>query len=402
MSAIGGIKDIKGREVVFSELDRMRASMSMRGRKRSAAYIGGDIDMIYNSSAQNAFEDSEDLQPAIFERGRQTYALCVDSELLYSGAIFENYRLLGIDMLGSLAGGFALALYDGERRILMLARDRYGKKPLFYQIHDGKIYFSSELKGIFSAIDKRITVSREMLSLHLTAPVGVYRATNIFADLCEVLPGECVIFGELGMSRFRYRENRAQKQNKMVNKNKGAEIFRPYPIKCADMIGETISDALIAFDYPQFDADMPSVCELFDRSGKEGRYELRFEDTLRNKSLSYAYERQDRLGSLFGISAVGASVRREDDRTAERDEMSEYLKERFFSLDSSDISFLRGVVGVRKLEYLMRRFEEKSKDTEAEIRILGMLCQCVEWARSRELLIKNSCDDLLQSALSMM
>jgi hypothetical protein len=202
-----------------------------------------------------------------------------------------------------------------------------------------------------------------MLSLHLCAPFGVYRATNILPDISEVLPGECILFTELGMSRFRYRENRTHRQKKRELENKATEIFYPYHIENGEKVGETLTDALIAFDYPQFDADMPSVCELFDRSGKEGRYELRFEDTLRSKSLSYAYERQDRLGSLFGISAVGASVRREDDRTAERDEMSEYLKERFFSLDNSDISFLRGVVGVRKLEYLMRRFEEKSKDT---------------------------------------
>ena len=402
MSAIGGIADMKGREVSFSELDRMRASMSLRGRKRSNAYIGGSVDMIYNSSLSNAFEEDEDVQPAVFERGGYSYALSIDAEELHSHAVFESYRICGIDMLGSLSGGFSLALYDGERKILLLARDKYGKKPLFYQIHDGKIYFSSELKGIFSAIEQRVNVSREMLSLHLSAPMGVYRATNIFCDVCEVLAGECVIFSEFGMSRFRYRENRVQRPNKKEFRGKHKELLRAYPINDADKIGETLNEALIAFDYPQFDVDMPSLCELFELCARKGKNLIRFEDSTRNKSLSYAYERQDRLGALFGVSAVGSALRGECDTEAEKYAISSFLKEKFFSLDVSEMSFLAAITGKKKLEYLIRRFEsEKNKDTEAEIRILGMLCQCVEWAQSRELLIKNSDEDV-QSALSMM
>ncbi|MBE6592418.1 MAG: hypothetical protein E7642_00305 [Ruminococcaceae bacterium] len=402
MSAIGGIADMKGREVSFSELDRMRASMSLRGRKRSNAYIGGSVDMIYNSSLPNAFDSDEDVQPAVFERGGYSYALSIDSEELHSHAVFEKYRLCGIDMLGSLGGGFALALYDGERKILLLARDKYGKKPLFYQIHDGKIYFSSELKGIFSAIGQRVNVSREILSLHMSAPMGVYRATNIFCDVCEVLAGECVIFGEFGMSRFRYRENRTQRPNKKEFRGKHKELLRPYPINDVGKISETLNDALIAFDYPQFDVDMPSLCELFEICRKKGKDLVRFEDNTRSKSISYAYERQDRLGALFGISAVGASVRRDEETERYSGSLFPFLRERFFSLDASSKSFLVAVMGEKKLEYLMRRFEsEKNKDTEAEVRILGMLCQCVEWARSRELAIRSGCDDA-QSALSMM
>ena len=216
-----------------------------------------------------------------------------------------------------------------------------------------------------------------------------------------------IIFGELGMSRFRYRENRIQssKPHKRESRGKYKELLSPYGVSDSKRIDETLCDALISFDYPQFDADMPSVCALFEASRKKGRYSVYFEDAVRNKSLSYAYERQDRLGALFGISAIGATARAENDRASERTEMVSYLKERFFSLDTCSNTFLKSVLGEKKFEYLIRRFESKdenNKDTDSEIRILGMLCQCVEWAQSRELLIINSGDGGIQSALSMM
>ena len=405
MSAIGGIADLKNKNVDFSELDKMRLVMSMRGRRRSSAYIGKDVDVFYNSSQPDAFEESEDRQPAIFERGGQTYVVCHDSDRLLSSAVFENYRLYGIDILGTLGGAFSLAIFDGERKMLLLARDKRGAKPLFYRVYDGRIYFSSEIKGIVEAIGGRTLVSREMLSLHLTAPMGVYRATNLLPEICEVLAGECVIFTELGMSRFRYREHSAGvRARPKSSKSVAEEILMPYPISEPSEIDEVLSEALIAFDYPQFDSYMPSFCKMLASARRKGRYAIRFEDATIAKSSSYAFERQDGLGNLFGLCAVGIPTRAYDARTEELDIMREHLRELFFSLDSAGLSFLRGVLGERRLEYLMQRFECESKkeDTDATVRILGMLYQCVMWAQSRELLIKSTCDEAIQSALSMM
>ena len=48
----------------------------------------------------------------------------------------------------SLSGMFALAIWDARRRRLVLARDRVGKKPLFYSLHDGALSFASELRAL--------------------------------------------------------------------------------------------------------------------------------------------------------------------------------------------------------------------------------------------------------------
>ena len=48
----------------------------------------------------------------------------------------------------SLSGMFGLAIWDARRRRLVLARDRVGKKPLFYSLHDGALSFASELRAL--------------------------------------------------------------------------------------------------------------------------------------------------------------------------------------------------------------------------------------------------------------
>ena len=403
MSAIGGIFDISGGEIEFSSLNRMRIAMSMRGRKRSSAYLGGNVGIIHNSSSPEAFSENEDAQPAIFERGGHSFSLAMDSELLFSSAVFEGYRVSGVDFLGALGGGFALALYDGERRMLLLARDKKGKKPLFYRIYKGQVYFASEVKGLTAAIGGSLSVSREMLSLHLCAPFGVYRATNILPDISEVLPGECILFTELGMSRFRYRERAKGSASRSFGKRE--RVFAPHPQFHAHELRDLLSSALIAFDYPQFDCDMSGLCRLFYEAEQRGERRVLFEDRARRKSLSYAEEREDRLGALYQIEAIGR-IAREDNRPDSDGlfRMRERLVSMFLALDGRQTAFLSDILGERKLDFLMRRFErgsdEKKKDTESEIRILGMLYQTVMWAESRELVIKSTGDTLLQSALS--
>jgi len=100
------------------------------------------------------------------------------------------YEQLGDDFVHELRGMFAIALWDGERKRLVLARDRFGIKPLCYSQADGRLAFASELR----ALERVPWVSTELDLDGLEA----YLATNsvpgpmtILRDARKLLPATC-------------------------------------------------------------------------------------------------------------------------------------------------------------------------------------------------------------------
>ena len=64
--------------------------------------------------------------------------------------IVHLYEEQGADCVKKLRGMFAIALYDLKKDLLLLARDRLGKKPLHYALDAGRLYFGSEIKTILA------------------------------------------------------------------------------------------------------------------------------------------------------------------------------------------------------------------------------------------------------------
>ena len=62
--------------------------------------------------------------------------------------IVHAYETYGIDFVQHLRGMFAIALWDGEKRQLVLIRDRLGKKPLFWSTRNHQLAFASEIKAL--------------------------------------------------------------------------------------------------------------------------------------------------------------------------------------------------------------------------------------------------------------
>ncbi len=83
--------------------------------------------------------------------------------------ILAAWQRWGVDCLEKLHGMFAFALYDLDKRQLLLARDRFGVKPLFMaRLSDGSLAFASELKGLLAHPLLRRRVDPEALDAYLT------------------------------------------------------------------------------------------------------------------------------------------------------------------------------------------------------------------------------------------
>jgi asparagine synthase (glutamine-hydrolysing) len=105
------------------------------------------------------------------------------------------YEDEGPAMLGQLEGMFALALWDGRRRELLLARDRLGKKPLVYRLEDGRLLFASELKSLLEVPGVPRELDPQALDQYLTYqyvphPRTIYRGIN------KLPPGHLAFYRE--------------------------------------------------------------------------------------------------------------------------------------------------------------------------------------------------------------
>lgn len=73
--------------------------------------------------------------------------------------ILPLYQRYGIEFLKHLRGMFAFALWDSEKRKLLLGRDRMGEKPLYFSFNQERLIFSSELRALLSSglVDKELS-----------------------------------------------------------------------------------------------------------------------------------------------------------------------------------------------------------------------------------------------------
>ncbi len=101
----------------------------------------GNIALIFNGEIYNF----QELRKELLATRRHTFQSNTDTEV-----IIHLYEDLGVQCFKKLSGMFALAIYDFRSNRLILARDRIGKKPLYWSRQGDTIIFASELKSILA------------------------------------------------------------------------------------------------------------------------------------------------------------------------------------------------------------------------------------------------------------
>jgi asparagine synthase (glutamine-hydrolysing) len=133
---------------------------------------------------------------ATLEAQGHTFYTQSDTEVIVH--LYDRY---GDRFVEHLNGQFAIALWDGERRRLVLARDRVGIRPLFYTHARGKLWFASEIKALLAVLPECATLNPHGLVQALTfwAPVD---PDTLFAGVRSLPPGHLLAIEADGRERL--------------------------------------------------------------------------------------------------------------------------------------------------------------------------------------------------------
>ena len=132
----------------------------------------GSVAIVFNGEIYNFRELRADL-----ERHGHRFTTRCDTEVIVHG-----YEQWGDGVLDRLAGMFAFALWDENRRRMLVARDRFGKKPLYYARCGEEVVFGSEIKALLAAgvsADIDDTALQQYLALrYVPAPRTLFRSVR--------------------------------------------------------------------------------------------------------------------------------------------------------------------------------------------------------------------------------
>ena len=131
----------------------------------------GRFVIVFNGEIYNFLELRTELETL-----GHTFRSSSDTEVML--AAFGAWGIA--EALQRFNGMFAFALWDRQERVLYLARDRAGEKPLYYGRLDGTLYFASELKAIRTLAASSLSIDRDVLALylrysHIPAPHTIYQ-----------------------------------------------------------------------------------------------------------------------------------------------------------------------------------------------------------------------------------
>ena len=153
----------------------------------------GSVVVVLNGEIYNFRELRSEL-----ERAGHRFRTSGDTE-----AIVHAYEQYGLQFVRRLHGMFALAVWDRPRRRLVLARDRPGKKPLFYTQRDGALAFASELPALLIDPDVRRELDPRALDAYF-AYRYVPSPLCAFREVRKLPPASMLVFEDGNAEIERY------------------------------------------------------------------------------------------------------------------------------------------------------------------------------------------------------
>lgn len=190
------------------------------------------LSIVFNGELYNYQELKDDL----INKG-MSFTNASDTEVLLNG-----FKLEGLDFFKKIRGFYSVGIYDCNKKSLLLTRDAYGKKPLYYSLINGEFIFASELKTIISQLKSIPEPNYEALSHYLWK--GYFANGDcVFSGIHTLIPGSGII---IDTDSLNLRDFRVVDQVRI-------EVSNSYPKRNIDTIEKALKESV---DYRMI-ADVP-------------------------------------------------------------------------------------------------------------------------------------------------
>jgi len=210
----------------LSVLDLVTGDQPMfSGDKNAVIVFNGEI---YNFS---------DLRNQLIAQGA-VFVTKSDTEVLLWG-----YKLWGINqLLAQLEGMFAFALWDKEKQLFFIARDRFGEKPLYYYKNNEAFYFASELKALTTVLSPK-KIDKTALNLYFSLSY-IPAPYTIFEGVMKLEPGCYLEFSPQGI----YENKSYYSLEDIIKKNEGKAYsdYQAAQNDLKDLLFHSVKERMVA------------------------------------------------------------------------------------------------------------------------------------------------------------
>lgn len=208
MCGICGVLRLDGQPVPANTISKMSTTMAHRGPDEDRVWTSGTIGLGHRrlaiidlSPAANQPMSNETGDILIVYNGEIYNYLNLRVDLEAAGHHFHShsdtetvihaYEEWGVDCLKYFNGHFAFAIWDHNKHLLFLARDRFGAKPLYYYYDGAKFLFASEIKAILAYPGVEVAVCYPALNEYFTFQ-NILTDSTLFEGI-KLLPAGCFL-----------------------------------------------------------------------------------------------------------------------------------------------------------------------------------------------------------------
>lgn len=198
----------RGAVVPRSLVKAMADTIQHRGPDDEGYYVSGEIGLGFRrlsiidlNSGHQPISNEDETVWIVFNGEIYNYQE-LQRELLAKGHIFKTktdtevivhlYEEYGTACVEKLRGMFGFAIWDGREKVLFLARDRVGIKPLYYRLTDHSLVFASEIKALLADPEVKREIRPSMIDRFLKFYFLPGEET-LFRDIHKLAPGSYML-----------------------------------------------------------------------------------------------------------------------------------------------------------------------------------------------------------------